>query len=220
MSARNMTFYLDLFWVKMHETTAPAVHRASFRPNQAPTPLLLSMVSLLLSALAFYTYSSLDSSVCRCFSVPTLHLSTPINYRFNFILGSEARCSAPPSSGLEQRFGYIKPSFSLSSSESSAAVRRVSFPRIRTSECSLNYLYTARMDHEMAHIFWSSCITLAKRSGLFSQLVVEIPHEKKDDIDFVWRAWIQEEVAKRLAQIMFAVDVERESSSLNSILRF
>lgn len=50
MSARNMTFYLDLFWVKMHETTAPAVHRASFRPNQAPTPLLLSMVSAPLCA--------------------------------------------------------------------------------------------------------------------------------------------------------------------------
>jgi hypothetical protein len=66
------------------------------------------------------------------------------------------------------------------------------------------------MDHEMAHIFWSSCITLAKRSGLFSQLAVEIPHDKKEDIEFLWRAWIQEEVAKRLAQIMFAVDVERE----------
>lgn len=62
----------------------------------------------------------------------------------------------------------------------------------------------------MAHIFWSSCITLAKRSGLFSQLAIEIPHDKKEDVEFLWRAWIQEEVAKRLAQIMFAVDVERE----------
>lgn len=67
----------------------------------------------------------------------------------------------------------------------------------------------------MAHIFWSSCITLAKRSGLFSQLAIEIPHDKKEDVEFLWRAWIQEEVAKRLAQIMFAVDVERMSTSLS-----
>jgi len=41
-----MAHYLALFWVKVHETQAPAVHRASFRPEHAPTPLLLGMMLL------------------------------------------------------------------------------------------------------------------------------------------------------------------------------
>ncbi|GAA5982699.1 hypothetical protein JCM5350_006216 [Sporobolomyces pararoseus] len=165
MSARNMTFYLDLFWVKMHETTAPAVHRASFRPNQAPTPLLLSMMLL-----GTY-FAPLDA----------YQLSVQLHpwFRGKVFCSPEFRPRAEI--WLHQTVLLI-----------------VIFGKL----CS------TRMDHEMAHIFWSSCITLAKRSGLFSQLAIEIPHDKKDDVEFLWRAWIQEEVAKRLAQIMFAVDVE------------
>ncbi|GAA5925316.1 uncharacterized protein JCM15063_004989 [Sporobolomyces koalae] len=165
MSARNMTFYLDLFWVKMHETTAPAVHRASFRPNQAPTPLLLSMMLL-----GTY-FAPLDA----------YQLSVQLHpwFRGKVFCSPEFRPRAEI--WLHQTVLLI-----------------VIFGKL----CS------TRMDHEMAHIFWSSCITLAKRSGLFSQLAIEIPHDKKEDVDFLWRAWIQEEVAKRLAQIMFAVDVE------------
>ncbi|GAA5894053.1 uncharacterized protein JCM6883_003708 [Sporobolomyces salmoneus] len=165
MSARNMTFYLDLFWVKMHETTAPAVHRASFRPNQAPTPLLLSMMLL-----GTY-FAPLDA----------YQLSVQLHpwFRGKVFCSPEFRPRAEI--WLHQTVLLI-----------------VIFGKL----CS------TRMDHEMAHIFWSSCITLAKRSGLFSQLAVEIPHDKKEDVEFLWRAWIQEEVAKRLAQIMFAVDVE------------
>ncbi|GAA5880355.1 hypothetical protein JCM16303_003910 [Sporobolomyces ruberrimus] len=165
MSARNMTFYLDLFWVKMHETTAPAVHRASFRPNQAPTPLLLSMMLL-----GTY-FAPLDA----------YQLSVQLHpwFRGKVFCSPEFRPRAEI--WLHQTVLLI-----------------VIFGKL----CS------TRMDHEMAHIFWSSCITLAKRSGLFSQLAIEIPHDKKEDVEFLWRAWIQEEVAKRLAQIMFAVDVE------------
>lgn len=66
------------------------------------------------------------------------------------------------------------------------------------------------MDHEMSHIFQSSFVQLGRRSGLFSQRAYEVPDDKRDDIEFQWRAWIEEEVAKRLAQIVFAMDVERE----------
>lgn len=62
----------------------------------------------------------------------------------------------------------------------------------------------------MSHIFQSSFVQLSRRSGLFSQRAYEIPDDKRDDIEFQWRAWIEEEVAKRLAQIVFAMDVERE----------
>lgn len=41
-----MAHYLTLFWIKVHETQAPAVHRASFRPNATQTPLLLAMMLL------------------------------------------------------------------------------------------------------------------------------------------------------------------------------
>lgn len=63
----------------------------------------------------------------------------------------------------------------------------------------------------MAHIFQSSFIQLGRRSGLFSQRAIEIPLDKEDDVDFLWHAWIEEEVSKRLAQIVFALDVERAS---------
>lgn len=41
-----MAHYLTLFWVKVHETQAPAVHRASFRPGSTQPPLLLAMMLL------------------------------------------------------------------------------------------------------------------------------------------------------------------------------
>jgi hypothetical protein len=66
LCTQAMSYLISVFWVKIHETQAPAVHRASFRfvflspsclfsissadsscpisPTTAPTPLLLSMV--------------------------------------------------------------------------------------------------------------------------------------------------------------------------------
>lgn len=70
-------------------------------------------------------------------------------------------------------------------------------------------LCSSRMDHEMAHIFWSSCVTLGRRSAIFSQrppATIEAP----ETLDAQWAAWIEEEVAKRVALIIFGVDVERE----------
>lgn len=46
LGVSQMAHYLTLFWVKVHETQAPAVHRASFRPSSTQTPLLLSMMLL------------------------------------------------------------------------------------------------------------------------------------------------------------------------------
>ena len=56
----------------------------------------------------------------------------------------------------------------------------------------------------MSHIFWSSVVTLARRSGLLSQRLVAIPPESRGDVEVLWAAWIEEEVAKRMAYINFA----------------
>ena len=44
-----------------------------------------------------------------------------------------------------------------------------------------------------------------RRSGLMSQRLVDIPSESRADVDVLWGAWIEEEVAKRVAHIGFAV---------------
>lgn len=106
-----MTFYLDLFWVKMHETTAPAVHRASFRPNQAPTPLLLSMVRQISFA---YTRTSHGTDISA------LSIDAP-----RYILRTSRRLSAfSPTSSLVPRQGVLlsrvpSPSGDLASSDRS-----------------------------------------------------------------------------------------------------
>ncbi|GAA5961970.1 hypothetical protein JCM21900_001988 [Sporobolomyces salmonicolor] len=165
LSARNMSFYLDLFWVKVHETQAPAVHRASFRPPQAPTPLLLSMMLL-----GSY-FAPLDA----------YQMAVQLHPWFRGKVFCSPEFCPRAEIWLHQTILLI-----------------VIFGKL----CS------TRIDHEMAHIFWSSCITLGKRTGLFSQHVVEIPDNKRKDVEFLWHAWIEEEVAKRLANIVFAVDVE------------
>lgn len=86
------------------------------------------------------------------------------------------------------------------------------------------------MDHEMSHIFWSSCVTvswtagsklrkraeilcliqLGRRSAIFSQRQPTVFPPGHNDIETQWAAWIEEEVAKRIALIVFGVDVERE----------
>ena len=38
-----------------------------------------------------------------------------------------------------------------------------------------------------------------------SQRLVDIPSESRADVDVLWGAWIEEEVAKRVAHIGFAV---------------
>ncbi|GAA6001419.1 hypothetical protein JCM10207_006657 [Rhodosporidiobolus poonsookiae] len=160
-----MAYYLSLFWIKVHETQAPAVHRASFRPNAAPTPLLLSMI----------------------------------------LLGSYF---APPES--YQLAVQLHPWFRGKVICSPDFRPRAEIWLMQTVLLLLVFgkLCSTRMDHEMAHIFQSSFVQLGRRSGLFSQRIVEVPDERKGDIETLWHAWIEEEVAKRLAQIMFALDVE------------
>ncbi|BGP16440.1 hypothetical protein JCM10213v2_004442 [Rhodosporidiobolus nylandii] len=168
LGAQPMSYYLSLFWVKVHETQAPAVHRASFRPNTAPTPLLLSMM----------------------------------------LLGSYF---APPES--YQLAVQLHPWFRGKVFCSAEFRPRAEIWLMQTVLLLLVFgkLCSTRMDHEMAHIFQSSLVQLGRRSGLFSQRVVDLPPEKANDVEAQWHAWIEEEVAKRLAQIMFAVDVEHAS---------
>ncbi|GAA5850603.1 hypothetical protein JCM8547_001926 [Rhodosporidiobolus lusitaniae] len=165
LGAQPMSYYLSLFWVKVHETQAPAVHRASFRPSLAPTPLLLSMMLL-----------------GSYFAPPeSFQLAVQLHPWFR----GKVFCSAD-----------FRP--------------RAEMWLMQTVLLLLVFgkLCSTRMDHEMSHIFQSSLVQLGRRSGLFSQRIVEIPPDKAHDVEYLWRAWVEEEVAKRLAQIMFAVDVE------------
>lgn len=86
----------------------------------------------------------------------------------------------------------------------------------------------------MAHIFWSSCVTvscdfrrcapdpadqnaqLGRRSAIFSQRP-PVGAEIADDVEAQWAAWVDEEVAKRVALIIFGVDVERKPASVHSL---
>ncbi|GJN90701.1 hypothetical protein Rhopal_003715-T1 [Rhodotorula paludigena] len=165
LGVQQMAYYLALFWVKVHETQAPAVHRASFRPAAAPTPLLLSMM------LVGSYFAPAES----------YQLAVQLHPWFR----GKVLCS---------------PDFRPRS--------EVWLMQTMLLIVVFGKLCSTRMDHEMAHIFQSSFIQLGRRSGLFSQRAIEIPLDKEDDIDFLWHAWIEEEVSKRLAQIVFALDVE------------
>ncbi|GAA5895962.1 hypothetical protein JCM6882_005572 [Rhodosporidiobolus microsporus] len=165
LGAQPMAYYLSLFWVKVHETQAPAVHRASFRPSSTPTPLLLSMMLL------------------------GSYFAPPESYQLALQLHPWFRGKV-----------FCSPDFRP----------RAEIWLMQTVLLILVFgkLCSTRMDHEMSHIFQSSFVQLGRRSGLFSQRIVEVPEEKRNDPEALWKAWIEEEVAKRLAQIMFAVDVE------------
>lgn len=98
LGVQQMAYYLALFWVKVHETQAPAVHRASFRPAAAPTPLLLSMVR---SSSTYRSRAELTLFVvlrCRCSSARTLHRQSRTSLRSSCIRGSAARFFACVSS--------------------------------------------------------------------------------------------------------------------------
>ncbi|GAA5975392.1 hypothetical protein JCM11641_004251 [Rhodosporidiobolus odoratus] len=168
LGTQPMAYYLSLFWVKVHETQAPAVHRASFRPSLSPTPLLLSMMLL------------------------GSYFAPPESYQLALQLHPWFRGKV-----------FCSPEFRP----------RTEIWLMQTVLLILVFgkLCSTRMDHEMAHIFQSSLVQLGRRSGLFSQRVVDLPEEKKGDVESLWQAWIEGEVAKRLAQIMFAVDVEHAS---------
>ncbi|GAA5828891.1 hypothetical protein JCM11251_005910 [Rhodosporidiobolus azoricus] len=165
LAAQPMSYYLSLFWVKVHETQAPAVHRASFRPSSTPTPLLLSMMLL------------------------GSYFAPPDSYQLALQLHPWFRGKVFCSADFRPRAEIW-------------LMQTVLLILVFGKLCS------TRMDHEMSHIFQSSFVQLGRRSGLFSQRIVEVPEEQKNDPEALWRAWIEEEVAKRLAQIMFAVDVE------------
>lgn len=63
MTRGAMMEYLESFWTRVHETQAPAVHRASFKAATAPTPLLLSMVRLTFSQLDWVGQIVVDAEV-------------------------------------------------------------------------------------------------------------------------------------------------------------
>ncbi|BGP40332.1 hypothetical protein JCM10450v2_004312 [Rhodotorula kratochvilovae] len=165
LGVQQMAHYLALFWVKVHETQAPAVHRASFRPDRAPTPLLLGMMLL------------------------GSYFAPPESYQLAVQLHPWFRGKVLCSPDFRPR-------------------SEIWLMQTMLLIIVFGKLCSTRMDHEMSHIFQSSFIQLGRRGGLFSQRVVEIPLDKEDDVEFLWHAWIDEEVAKRLAQIVFALDVE------------
>ncbi|KAK4053928.1 hypothetical protein OIO90_003765 [Microbotryomycetes sp. JL221] len=165
MSRTAMMEYLELFWSRVHETQAPAVHRASFVAANAPAPLLLSMMLL-------GCYFASD----KAFKLAgQLH---PV-FRGKVLCSPDFRPRAE--NWLHQTVLLI-----------------IVFGKL----CS------TRADHEMAHIFWSSCVTLGRRSAIFSQRPNPVFAPGNDDLETQWAAWIDEEVAKRVALIMFGVDVE------------
>ncbi|KAM0791367.1 hypothetical protein ACM66B_005832 [Microbotryomycetes sp. NB124-2] len=165
MSRTAMMEYLELFWSRVHETQAPAVHRASFVAATAPAPLLLSMMLL-----GCYFASDKAFKLAQ-----QLH---PV-FRGKVLCSPDFRPRAE--NWLHQTVLLI-----------------IVFGKL----CS------TRADHEMAHIFWSSCVTLGRRSAIFSQRPIPAFPPGHDDLETQWAAWIDEEVAKRVALIMFGVDVE------------
>jgi hypothetical protein len=55
-------------------------------------------------------------------------------------------------------------------------------------------------------------VKLGRRSAIFSQRVpTALPPGMEHNVEAQWAAWIEDEVAKRVALVIFAVDVERES---------
>ncbi|POY75151.1 hypothetical protein BMF94_1783 [Rhodotorula taiwanensis] len=165
LGVSQMAHYLTLFWVKVHETQAPAVHRASFRPGSTQTPLLLAMMLL------------------------GSYFAPPESYQLAVQLHPWFRGKVLCSPDFRPR-------------------SEIWLMQTLLLITVFGKLCSTRMDHEMSHIFQSSFVQLGRRSGLFSQRAYEIPEDKHDDIEFQWRAWIEEEVSKRLAQIVFAMDVE------------
>ncbi|BGP55827.1 hypothetical protein JCM8202v2_003434 [Rhodotorula sphaerocarpa] len=165
LGVSQMAHYLTLFWVKVHETQAPAVHRASFRPSSTQTPLLLSMMLL------------------------GSYFAPPESYQLAVQLHPWFRGKVLCSPDFRPR-------------------SEIWLMQTMLLITVFGKLCSTRMDHEMSHIFQSSFVQLGRRSGLFSQRAYEILEDRHDDIEYQWRAWIEEEVAKRLAQIVFAMDVE------------
>ncbi|KAM0752797.1 hypothetical protein T439DRAFT_323409 [Meredithblackwellia eburnea MCA 4105] len=165
MTPSALANYLDLFWTKAHDTQVPVIHRASFRTEKTPTPLLLAMMSLG----CYYGEKSEHA----------------LAVKIHPYLRGKVFCSPD-----------FRPRAELWLHQT--ALLLILFGKM----CS------NRMAHEMAHIFWSSVVTLARRSGLFSPRLVQVPTESKEDLNVLWAAWTEEEVSKRIAHIVFATDVE------------
>ncbi|KAK4701194.1 hypothetical protein P7C70_g5040, partial [Phenoliferia sp. Uapishka_3] len=165
MSTKAMSNYLKLFWTRVHETQAPAVHRASLRTEAAPTPLLLAMMLL----------------GCYFAEKEAHALAVKLHPMFR----GKVFCSTD-----------FRPRAELWLHQTALLI--IVFGKL----CS------NRMAHEMSHIFWSSVVTLGRRSGLYSQRTVEVPNESRADVEVLWAAWIEEEVAKRVAHVGFSIDVQ------------
>ncbi|KAI5480615.1 zinc finger, C2H2-type domain containing protein, transcription factor [Pseudohyphozyma bogoriensis] len=161
---------LALFWERIHDSQAPAIHRATFRAANAPAPLLLAMISL-------GSYFG---------DAGSHHLSTKIHPSLRGKVFSSNDFRPRPDNWLHQ---------------SVLLIMYVYFSMF-------GKLCSNRAGHEMGQVFWSSVITLARRSGIFSQRTVPVPEEYKDNVERQWAAWIEEESAKRVALIGFSIDVQ------------
>ncbi|SGY24052.1 BQ5605_C019g09007 [Microbotryum silenes-dioicae] len=169
MSRAAMVQYLEDFWLRIHETQVPGIHRASFKTNRTKTPLLLSMLLL------------------GCYFGPLE--SQQLAVKLHSFFRGKVICSAE-----------FKPRTELWLHQTILLIS------------VFGKLCSTRLHHEMAHIFWSSCVTLGRRSAIFSQRAPAVmPKGKENDVEARWAAWIEEESLKRTALIIFALDVEHAS---------
>ncbi|SCV71948.1 BQ2448_4642 [Microbotryum intermedium] len=177
MSRAAMMQYLEDFWLRIHETQVPGIHRASFKTNRTKIPLLLSMASRALSSLL----------LLGCYFGPLE--SQQLAVKLHSFFRGKVICSAE-----------FKPRTELWLHQTILLIS------------IFGKLCSTRLHHEMAHIFWSSCVTLGRRSAIFSQRAPAVmPKGKENDVEARWAAWIEEESLKRTALIIFALDVERKS---------
>ncbi|KAL8279204.1 hypothetical protein RQP46_008460 [Phenoliferia psychrophenolica] len=172
MSTTALEEYLSLFWHRVHETQAPGVHRASFKTDTAPTPLLLSMMLL-----GCY-FADKEAHV----------LATKIHPMFR----GKVFCSPD-----------FRPRAELWVHQTALLI--IVFGKL----CS------NRIAHEMSHMY--EHLRLSARLVTYSRLVA-VPPESRDDVEVLWAAWIEEEVAKRVAHIDFAVNAAlfRHSPALSA----
>lgn len=61
----------------------------------------------------------------------------------------------------------------------------------------------------MSHIFWSSVVTLGRRSTLFSVKTVDPTLIPSTDPEVLWAEWVIAESSKRIAYLTFSLDSER-----------
>lgn len=79
-------------------------------------------------------------------------------------------------------------------------------------------MLSSRISHEMSHIFWSSVITLGRRSTLFSVKSVDTSTIPSTDPEVMWAEWVVLESSKRIAFLTFSIDSERKFFFFSQLL--